>query len=396
MCELDQRGLEVLVDSVLGELSSQDLRQCRLVSWTWLSLVSRVTTHREVGRLGWGWREGEPGLARLQCSRERSVCTVTSLAVDEEIVVAGLGSCGRVEVWDRRQNCRLWAVLAHTEGVYTVGLGGALLVTGGEDHTVRLWARKTGDLLLSLQHHTFIVWAVRISLDQLVTASYDCTVCFLSVEQAEVTGQVTCQLQQTVQGPWEWADALYLEEDGDKVVVQDEEVFVLTVWHVKTVKQISRLEGHTEEVNTVSMRGHLMVSGGSEGLVRLWDWRSGGCLAVLGGHKGKVWSVSLDRFRVVSGGRYGEVRVWPLQEREAGLARGEEGGSQCDTVKYGEGRVLYAHPRSSSVASLHLDRFGLVSGDGLALVIQWDFWSSQAQSCPCKHYTEPQPDPVEL
>ena len=91
MCELDQRGLEVLVDSVLGELSSQDLRQCRLVSWTWLSLVSRVTTHREVGRLGWGWREGEPGLARLQCSRERSVCTVTSLAVDEESLAAGLG-----------------------------------------------------------------------------------------------------------------------------------------------------------------------------------------------------------------------------------------------------------------------------------------------------------------
>ena len=43
---LDQRGLEVLVDLVLSNLTSQDLRQCRLVSWSWLSLVSRVTAHR--------------------------------------------------------------------------------------------------------------------------------------------------------------------------------------------------------------------------------------------------------------------------------------------------------------------------------------------------------------
>ena len=44
---LDEMGLEVLVDRVMGGLTSQDLRQCRLVSWSWLSLVSRVTRHRQ-------------------------------------------------------------------------------------------------------------------------------------------------------------------------------------------------------------------------------------------------------------------------------------------------------------------------------------------------------------
>ena len=197
--------------------------------------------------------------------------------------------------------------------------------------------------------------------------------------------------------PWDWAEALYLSEDGEMMVVQDEKVFVLTVWTVKTLGQVSRCEGHMDEVNTVSMRGQLLVSGGSEGVVRLWDWRTGACLAVLEGHQGKVWSLSLDRFRLVSGGRFGEVRLWPLEEREAAMARGEQRTEiQTETVNYSEGRVLYAHPRSSSVASVQLDRFGLVSGDGLALVIQWDFWSSQAKSCPCTRYTEPQPDPVTL
>ena len=396
----------MLADSVLGHLTSQDLRQCRLVSRAWLDLVSRVTRHREGGRLGWGWRQGEPGLARLQCQKERSVCTVTSLQLDEELLVAGLGSSGRVEVWDRRENTRLWSVVAHSEGVYSLALGPAVLVTGGEDHTVKVWDRRRGDLLVTLHHHTYIVWSVRLSNNSLVTASYDCSVAFLSLHQEE--NSVSCELMETVQGPWEWADGLYLEENGEKIVIQDENIFLLTVWEVKTLRQISSLAGHTDEVNAVSMRGHLLVSGGSEGLVRLWDWRSGGCLAVLGGHQGKVWSVSVDRFRLASGGRYGEIRVWTLGDTAARLARSEEleeledpqsqpeALSETEEEQYGEGRVLFGHPRSSSVASLHLDRFGLVSGDGLALIIQWDFWSSQVQSCPCKQYNQPVPDPLIL
>ena len=126
---------------------------------------------------------------------------------------------------------------------------------------------------------------------------------------------------------------------------------------------------------------------------------------MLGGHQGKVWSVSVDRYRLASGGRYGEIRVWTLGDTAARLARSEEledpqsqpeALSETEEEQYGEGRVLFGHPRSSSVASLHLDRFGLVSGDGLALIIQWDFWSSQVQSCPCKQYNQPVPDPLIL
>ena len=388
-------GLEAVADSVLGYLTSHDLRQVRLVCRRWREVLSRLTSHREGGRLGWGWRQGEPGVARLQGRKERSVCTVTSLQVDEQLVVAGLGTSGRVEAWDRRENRRLWSVVAHSEGVYSLALGPAVLVTGGEDHAVKLWERGSGQLVLSLQHHTYIVWSVRLTLNSLTTASYDCSVAFLSLQQQE--GEVSCQLVETVQGPWEWADALFLEENGEKIVIQDENIFLLSVWEVRTVRQISSLAGHTDEVNAVSMRGHLLVSGGSDGLVRLWDWRSGGCLAVLGGHQGKVWSTSLDSFRVASGGRYGEIRVWTLGDTAASLARSEEPEDLGEAEEeYGEGRVLFGHPRSSSVASLHLDRFGLVSGDGLALVIQWDFWASQARSCPCRQYNQPVPDPLIL
>ena len=138
--------------------------------------------------------------------------------------------------------------------------------------------------------------------------------------------------------------------------------------------------------------------------------------------------MSCDLHRLVSGGRGGEIRLWRLGPAARRLARGlaaaAEDEEEADTgpgeaEACGEGRALFAHPRSSSVASVALDRFGLVSGDctvlyctvlyctalyrfglvsgdGLALVIAWDFWASQSRGCPCKHYTQPVPDPLEL
>ena len=81
-----------------------------------------------------------------------------------------------------------------------------------------------------------------------MTASYDCTVTFCDLRLEASDLSVTCDVLETVQGPWEWADALYLQDNGDKLVVQDEDIFVLHAWDVKNVKQLSSLLGHTDEV----------------------------------------------------------------------------------------------------------------------------------------------------
>ena len=125
----------------------------------------------------------------------------------------------------------------HKEGVYSVALGKTFIVSGGEDSVVRVWSRKNGDEIAVLDHHTYIVWSVKLWLDCLVTASYDCTVCYLKIVEGS---EWSCKIEQTVQGPWEWADALFLEENGEKLVVQDENVFELSVWDIKATKILSR------------------------------------------------------------------------------------------------------------------------------------------------------------
>ena len=67
LADLTAAGLHLLADQVLGLLPAPDLRAARSVSWTWLGLVEAATSHRERGRLGRGWRVGEPGVQSLQC-----------------------------------------------------------------------------------------------------------------------------------------------------------------------------------------------------------------------------------------------------------------------------------------------------------------------------------------
>lgn len=417
LTQLALAGLEHVADLVLGLLTASDLRMVRLVSSQWLGVVQRSTAHREAGRLGRGWACGEPKLGVMQCSRERSVCTVTALAVDERSIAAGLGSYGKIEVWNRRSLEKELTLAGHKEGVYTVALGQEVVVSGGEDSMVRVWSRSCGDELLVLSHHTYIVWSVQLCGDQLVTAGYDCTVHCCTLKEG------ACQLVSSVQGPWEWADALFLEESGNRIVVQDEAVFELTVWDVRTVTVISRLCGHTDEVHSVQLRGGLLASGSADTTVRLWEVATGDCVARMEGHEGKVWAVALDRTRLASGGRHGEVRIWPLPKKAKKLmekidpdeeeeseyedimevevpAEGDVEGMQLEEdgrpeVVVVKGRVLYHHPRSTSVSAIHLDPYTLVTGDGLATVLQWDFWQSQS-SGPCTKYCSPVADPMEL
>eukprot|EP00092_Neocalanus_flemingeri_P041930 GFUD01045666.1.p1 GENE.GFUD01045666.1~~GFUD01045666.1.p1 ORF type:complete len:420 (-),score=61.86 GFUD01045666.1:156-1415(-) len=406
LIELCSYGMEDVVDQILGNLSSPDLRMVRLVCSGWMHLVERITSHREIGRLGWGWSKGEPSLGVMQCHRERSVCTVTAMSVDEHSIAAGLGSYGKIEVWNRRSLQKELLLEGHKEGVYSIALGKTFIFSAGQDSVVRVWSRKNGDEIAVLTHHTYIVWSVKLWLDRLVTASYDCTVCYLKVGEGS---EWSCEIEHSVQGPWEWADALFLEENGEKLVVQDENIFELSVWDVKSKTVLSRLQGHTDEVHSVSIRGYLIVSGGADKTVRLWDWRTADCLSVLEGHEGKVWSVTVDRFRIASGGRHGEVRLWNLQDYERQLVNMDSESYEDENsnirkeirrfnepAKYTDGRVLFYHPRSTNVASIHIDRLNLVTADGLATVLQWDFWTSQLKTCPCTKYKTSVPDPLFL
>ncbi len=93
------------------------------------------------------------------------------------------------------------------------------------------------------------------------------------------------------------------------------------------------LEGHNSSVLTVAITpdGKKIVSGGSDGTVRLWDMTSYQCLAILEGHSSSVYAVTTTpngKF-AVSCSKDNTVRIWDLNSY------------QCKTIRIGHTNEVY-------------------------------------------------------
>lgn len=61
------------------------------------------------------------------------------------------------------------------------------------------------------------------------------------------------------------------------------------------------------------MRGNTLVTGGSDGSVRVWSLETNACVHRLAAHDNSVTSLQFDETRIVSGGSDGRVKVWDLR-----------------------------------------------------------------------------------
>ncbi len=365
---LASRGHFSLVLSIFEQLDGFDLKQAQLVSKTWRDFVLELWRHHEHKRLRDAWQRGTPKMAEIRCSKRRSVCTVSSMAVDEADVALALGGSGDIEVWQRRFTSRRWAQReAHKDGVYAIAMCADFVASGGDDNNVKLWVRANGELAHVLQHHEFIVWAVGIWNNTLFSAAYDCSIAFLDITKNDDVVPI-----KTISGPREgrtsWADAVALDPKGHRLATTvDEEAksYEIYVWNLdeavkgkedayEMTKPSYELSGHRDVVRCVKFAGELIASGGNDRRVIIWKDRSQ--LRLFEGMKNTIWCLDVDKKRLVAGGRFGQLRVWNMEREE-------------------DYRDLSYHDESTAIGQVYLDgKTGLISTDGLGIVKLADFW----------------------
>jgi WD40 repeat protein len=71
------------------------------------------------------------------------------------------------------------------------------------------------------------------------------------------------------------------------------------------------LMGHTSLVGQIQMRGNTLVTGGSDGSVRVWDLEKLRCVTRMAAHDNSVTSLQFDDKIIVTGGSDGFVKVKP-------------------------------------------------------------------------------------
>nr|XP_023023531.1 katanin p80 WD40 repeat-containing subunit B1 [Leptinotarsa decemlineata] len=161
--------------------------------------------------------------------------------------------------------------MAHNSNVNCLALGhksGRVMVTGGDDKKVNLWAIGKQSCFMSLSGHTTPVDCVQFNqLEELVCA-------------------------------------------GSRAGA-------LKVWDLEAAKLVRTLNGHKYAIKCIDFHpyGDFLVSGSADSSIKMWDTRKKGVLFTYNGHKGTVNSVkfSPDGQWIATGGEDSTLKIWDLR-----------------------------------------------------------------------------------
>ncbi len=292
----------------------------------------------------------------LAKSLRESSGEIMALQIVSAYVVSG-NSNGSVGLWSLETGGLRRTFSAHPGGVNTLAVSsdGEILVTGGEDGTVKLWNFAVGlaegefPLLNTLKGHSNAVLAVAISPDhqKIASGSWDSTV--------KIWDLKTGELLRTLSGHSQMVGALAISPDG-RILASGSKDSTVKLWDLETGELIRTLNGHSLAVLSIAISsdGELIATGSADGTVAVWKLNTGQPVRRLRGHSDGVWSIDMSNNgrTLVSGSWDKTVKLWDV-------VTGELQGN------------LTGHPSYVNAVTISADGNTIVSGGWDAQVKIW-------------------------
>lgn len=244
------------------------------------------------------------------------------------LATGGSDRSGFLRIWNAESGEPVAVFNGHTDGVLSVSFSrdGKRLLSTSFDNTARLWDVATGQLVRTYLGHTWWVWDAKFSPDerQLVTVSQDGTALVWSTE----TGKHGAPFMGH-QGP---IYAAAFSPDGQSVVTggYDKQVLMwrpddvtpfdfraLVTGEELAVPKFTGFDGHLAAVRSVgfSRDGKLLITGGHDNTVRIWNPETIELVKTLRGHDSwvRACTFSPDGQFALSAGHDNHARLWNIE-----------------------------------------------------------------------------------
>ncbi|KAI5920765.1 WD40-repeat-containing domain protein [Camillea tinctor] len=248
------------------------------------------------------------------------ISTVRGLAVSPRHPY--LFSCAEdkmVKCWDLETNKVIRHYHGHLSGVYTLSLHPTLdvLVTGGRDGVARVWDMRTRSNIHVLAGHRGTVADVKCqeSDPQVISASLDSTVRLWDLAAGKTMSVLTHH------------------KKGVRALALHPTEFTFATGSTGSIKQwkcpegafMGNFEGHNAIINSLAVNEDVMFSGGDNGSMSFWDWKTGhrfqsldsiaqpGSLDAEAG----IMSSTFDRtgLRLIVGEADKTIKIWKQDEK---------------------------------------------------------------------------------
>ena len=238
-------------------------------------------------------------------------------------VIASGGSDLVIKLWDASSGDYLRQLEGHTNWIQTLASSPTdpYLASSGADSTVKLWDISTGECIRTLEGHSGTVVAVAFSTDGrfLASSGSDFSVRLWDVHSGRCI-QILLGHINTVMSVVFNPDNYYLVSASQDQTVK--------FWDIHRGKCLKTLMGYRNIIRSVawcSLPDHLptttksefqVVSGSNDNLMRLWTLE--GDVLTFPGHQGLVMSVacSPDGRMLLSGGADHTLRLWNIHTRQ--------------------------------------------------------------------------------
>ncbi|XP_055389693.1 katanin p80 WD40 repeat-containing subunit B1 [Condylostylus longicornis] len=219
----------------------------------------------------------------------------------------------------RKLTSKIYEIKAHNGKVTCLDLGetGRVLVTGGQDRNVNLWAIGESECFMSLPGHNGTIDCVKFAYN-------------------------------------------------DDFVYSADDIGIIRRWDLNAQTICSTLNGHMKSVRTLDFNpsGEYVVSGSNDTTVRLWDVRNQNrCMKTYRGHIANVNSVkfSPDGLWIASAGTEGSVIIWDIRKSKQ-IIEFSERASPVTCIQFHPNEFLLAAGRNDgSVYIYDLEKNILIS-----------------------------------
>jgi len=229
----------------------------------------------------------------------------------------------------------------------------AILSTGSDDNTCKIWMLMNGELLITFQMSDWVACtAFHPGGNYVAAGSADNTVCLWNLTSPESAPSIYREHTQPI-----WS--IDFNDTGDFLVSASMD-HSLKLWDCNTARSRSSFRGHVDSVNSCKFQpyANCFISGSGDKTVSLWDMRTNQCVQTLYGHLNAVNNVAfnLKADTVASCDADGVVKIWDLrmvQEKYPQLDTGRLPATSCAFDK--SGTVLLVGSEDGSVYAYSLN-----------------------------------------